>query len=216
MLQAIYWAIEQEVNIINMSFGFDNDDLKVDEALGLARSKKILIFAAMANEGIYKKAAWPARVSDDAIGIHSCVDMGKISSSFTPMLVERDSNFMVVGEGIIAHWPNAKGGGFHPVEGTSFATPVAVSMAALILAFANQTRCRKLREESKKKVRVEALGLNWGMRRVLEAISEKSTDGYLWINPMLLWAKFPEDGEDDTVEAMREHGWRLIRKALKK
>jgi hypothetical protein len=89
-------------------------------------------------------------------------------------------------------------------------------MAALILAFANQTRCQKLREESKKKVHVEALGLNWGMRRVLEAISEKSVDGYLWISPMLLWTKFPDDGDEDTAVAMREHGWKVIRKALRK
>ncbi|KAI9652610.1 MAG: hypothetical protein M1821_008357 [Bathelium mastoideum] len=216
VVKAIHWAIEQKVNIINMSFGFDNVNLKVDEALRLAQTQGILIFAAMANGGIYEKAAWPGRVSNDAIGIHSCVDMGKTSSSFTAMPVERDSNFMVIGENIIAHWPKAKGGGFRPVEGTSFATPVAVSIAALILAFANQGRCRKLREESEKKVRVEELRVNSGMRRVLEAISEKSTDGYLWINPKLLWAKFPEDGEEDTAEAMREHGWKLIREALKK
>lgn len=216
MLQAINWAIKKEVKIINMSFGFDNFDLKVDEALRLARNQSILIFAAMANEGMYKPAAWPARKSDDVIGIHSCVEMGKVSSRFTPQCVEGNSNFMVVGEGIIAHWPTAKGGGFRPVEGTSFATPVAVSMAALILAFANQKRCRKLWEENKKKVRVEELGSNSGMRRVLQEISELSTDKYLWIDPMLLWARFPEDGEDNTVEAMREHGWKVIRRALKK
>lgn len=89
-------------------------------------------------------------------------------------------------------------------------------MAALILAFVNQKRCKKLREEIEKEVRVKELGSNAGMRRVLQDISEKSTDGYLWINPILLWAKFPEDGEDDTVEAMRAHGWKVIRRALRK
>lgn len=216
MLQAICWAIEQKVKIINMSFGFDNYDLILDEALRQARSQNILIFAAMANEDIYKKAAWPARESEDAIGIHSCAEMGKTSSPFTPKPVERNPNFMVLGEGIIAHWPTDKGGGFRLVEGTSFATPVAVSMAALILAFVNQKRCKKLREEIEKEVRVKELGSNAGMRRVLQDISEKSTDGYLWINPILLWAKFPEDGEDDTVEAMRAHGWKVIRRALRK
>lgn len=205
-----------KVNIINMSFGFDESDPELDEALRLAQSKDILIFAAMANEGIYKAAAWPARDSDNTIGIHSCAEMGKTSSPFTPKPSHERLDFMVLGENIFAHWLTGKGGGFRPVEGTSFATPVAVSMAALILAFTNQKVCRKLREETEKKVRVKDLGSNRGMRRLLRAISEVSTDRYLWINPMLLWATFPEEGAEDTPGAMREHAWRVIHRALKK
>ncbi|KAH6892530.1 hypothetical protein B0T10DRAFT_458239 [Thelonectria olida] len=151
-----------------MFFGFDGVDMRVDDALGFARDKGILIFAAMANGGIYDKAAWPARESKDAIGIHSCTEMGKKSSNFTPMPVDRNPNFMVIGEQIIAHWPTAKRGGFRDAEGTSFATPVAVTMAALILAFVNQTRCQKLREECEEKVKVKELWQNWGMTSVGE------------------------------------------------
>lgn len=215
LLQAIKWAIEQTVDIINLSFGFARPDREVNDALRLARDRGILIFSAMANHGIYKKAAWPARESNAVIGIHSCVDMGKTSSEFTPRLVQRNSNFMVIGERIIAHWPAAKGGGFRAVEGTSFATPVAAAIAALILAFANQTRCQKLREESQRKVEVKELWRNSGMTRVLEKISEKSADGYSWIDPMLLWATFPEDDEEDTPKTVREHGWKVICRALR-
>ncbi|MCJ1461420.1 hypothetical protein MMC07_000017 [Pseudocyphellaria aurata] len=51
VVKAIFWAIEQKVMIINMSFGFDKADPEVEEALKLARRQKILVFAAMANEG---------------------------------------------------------------------------------------------------------------------------------------------------------------------
>ncbi|MCJ1461421.1 hypothetical protein MMC07_000018 [Pseudocyphellaria aurata] len=132
------------------------------------------------------------------------------------MPVPGNYNFMVVGEGIIAHWPTKKGGGFRPVEGTSYATAVAVSIAALILAFANQNRCRKLRKESEKTVCVEELRDIAGMERVLHSISKEPIDrGYLWINPMLLWAEFPED-EDESAEAIRQYGWKKICNALQK
>ena len=199
-----------------MSFGFRRADHEVDEALKSARDKGILVFAAMGNEGMYENAGWPARDSNVAIGIHSSVETGKRGSSFTPELVKKNSNFMVTGEGIIAHWLTAKGGGFRPVEGTSFATPIAVAMAALILAFANQKLCGDLRKKSGKQVKVEELWQIQGMSKMLEAISKKSTDGYLWINPKLLWAEYSDDGDEDTVVAVREHGWKVIRTALKK
>lgn len=218
-LQAIDWAIAEGASIINMSFGFKKASLNLEKALERARSGRVLVFAAMANEGMYEGAAWPARESTDAIGIHSCKEDGKTSSEFTPMPVADNKNFMVVGEGIAAHRTMRKGGGFCYARGTSFATPVAVSMAADILAFASQTRadCRAARQRSDEVVDVGRLWTNEGMIKVLdkcsdEALERSQQSAYRWIDPRLLWKTFPEDGDDDEVG----HGWRTIRRALEK
>lgn len=201
-----------------MSFGFDGPNSEVRTALKRAHDNRILIFAAMANGGAFKPAAWPAN-SDLVIGIHSCVDQGKMSSHFTPRPVEKtpNYNFMVVGQDIPAHWLEDKGGGYRSVEGTSFATPVAVAMAALILAFANQTKYWTLRKTCERKLsdhgwgaKVESLWLNEGMGRVLEAISIKTSGGYRSISPELLWRNCCE-GDANSI---REHAWNEIYKAL--
>lgn len=216
VVKAIEWAIQMKVDIINMSFGFQDRVADIGDALKSARTKGILVFAAMANEGMHSSAAWPASKCNEAIGIHSCIATGKTSSSFTPNLVKNNKNFMVVGENILAHWLTTKGGGFRVIEGTSFATPVAVAMAALVLAFVNQSRikCMAELETAKKSVDVKRLWENSGMIDLLEKVSEKSPDGYLWIDPRLLWRKYLKDGEEETLDTSRAHGWKTIRKAL--
>jgi hypothetical protein len=223
-MQAIQWAIGEKVDIINLSLGFDDSDTTVCSALEEAQSKKILIFAAMANGGVHEKAAWLAR-SNLVIGIHSCVDMGARSSIFTPKPVTSppNYNFMVIGEHIPAFGLVAKRRGDCYVEGTSFATPVAVAIAALILAFANQIRCRKPREKCEEKLKTRGvhwryLWLNEGMGRVLEAISEPDS-GYLSISHKLLWKEYQDERDTDedsmgTTQAMRDHGWKVILDAL--
>ncbi|KAI1299920.1 hypothetical protein F5Y03DRAFT_243836 [Xylaria venustula] len=211
--KAIEWAIEQ------MSFGFKKvtPDVKVVEQwLKKCKDNGILVFAAMANSAMYTKAAWPARASVDAIGIHSCTETGKLSSGFSPKRIKGNPNFMVIGEDIPAHWLTEKGGGFRLVKGTSFATPVAVAIAALILAFTRQIRGEEERKESAVKVDLGYLKENWGMMKIFEKISEKSDDKYFWINPMLLWKDFPGDGDEKTIEGSRKHGWKVIREALTK
>lgn len=207
-----------------MSFGFDyveGEVLEVFEALkraqSITRKKKTVVFAAMSNEGMGKKAAWPARDSSDAIGVHSCNWEGTQRSSFTPRHIPRNSNFMVVGEDIPVHQLQAKGGGFCLASGTSFSTPIAVSMAALIMGFVNQKRCKKERQETEKLVRLDALWETWGMIRMLEKISEENIDnaGYSWIDPKLLWKDY-RDRPGSTNEMARAHAWRVIQEALEK
>jgi hypothetical protein len=210
------WAISKEVDIINMSFGFDKVETEVDDALQHAREKKILVFAAMANEGIRRNAAWPAREQRVAIGIHSCISTGGgRHSDFTPLPVNNNLNFMVVGENINTHWLTAKGGGFRISDGTSFATPVAVAMAALILAFVNQKRCEMNKKECG---RINFIRENWGMIAVLEKISAKF-NGYSWIDPELLWAERALDDKDEwdqwlPGEGSKKRAWKVVRKAL--
>lgn len=190
-----------------MSFGFDDYMNEVGNALDEARDAGIIVFAAMSNNGRHRRAAWPARTAENAIGIHSCGVMGTSRSDFTPDPIKDNNNFMVVGEAIIAHQLTVKGGGFTTVDGTSFATPVAVSMAALILGFANQAACKELETL----YNVKELRSKWGMRNVLYEISEGSGH-YSWIRSALLWHRcFFEENEKQLI---RDWGLRTIRTAL--
>ncbi|KAH8698087.1 hypothetical protein GQ44DRAFT_733414 [Phaeosphaeriaceae sp. PMI808] len=205
--RAIEWAIEQQVHIINMSFGFPRENKDVEEALKLAYQNNILVFAAMSN-------VWPAKELQLCIGIHSCTVGGKRSSDFTPRLVDNNPNFIVPGENIPVHWPSSKGGGFRYAHGTSFATPVAVAMGALILTFINQDACEDDREDfaaSQQEVSLDDLGKPWNMARILSEVSYSIDIKYSSISPELLWEGFEGDGGLQS----REHAWKIIKNSLK-
>lgn len=214
--KAIDWAREQKVDIINMSFGFHDSHKEVKAALNRAvRDSKILVFAAMSNDGNNSQhAAWPARDPNLAIGVHSCDKWGRKTSGFTPRYVHGSHNFMFVGEEVITQWPEAKGGGFRLDEGTSFAAPAVAAMAALILAFAWQHMCRKDREDAETLIDLEELRELGGMEKVLERISEKDeTLRYSYIHPRLLWKGFnPSFAEDRTK--VRQHAWDIMVESL--
>ncbi|KAK7704099.1 hypothetical protein SLS64_008657 [Diaporthe eres] len=213
--KAIDWAREQKVDIINMSFGFYESHRDVKAALNRAvRDSKILVFAAMSNDGNNSQhAAWPARDPNLAIGVHSCDKYGRKTSGFTPRYVHGSHNFMFVGEEVITQWPEAKGGGFRLDQGTSFAAPAVAAMAALILAFAWQHMCRKEREDAE--VDLEELRELGGMEKVLERISEKDeTLRYSYIHPRLLWKDLsPRLAEDKSQ--VRQHAWKVIVESLR-
>lgn len=216
--KAIDWAREQKVDIINMSFGFQDIHKDVKAALNKAvRDSKILVFAAMSNGGNNSlNAAWPAREPTLAIGVHSCNKYGRKSSDFTPGEISRSHNFMFVGEEVITQWPQAKGGGFRLDEGTSFAAPAVAAMAALILAFALQHICEKERKHAEGEVELEELRELGGMEKVLERISQKDeTSRYSYIHPRLLWKDFKlNPSHDEYKSRARQHAWRVIEESL--
>jgi hypothetical protein len=214
----VEWAIAQNVHIINLSLGYRNSDPTTLESLRAsldrARAQKILVFAASSNEGLHEQVAWPASDLQYAIGIHSSTDAGKESDTTAPPL-RGSYNFMVVGERILSHWPTVNGGGFRLCTGSSFAAPVATAIAAIILAFTWQTRCKKEREKAAKKVRLDDLRTNWGMAKVLSRISKTKGDFHS-ISPQLFWEDYHdlEDPMQNEIES-RQHAWQIIEVALR-
>ncbi|KAL2835990.1 peptidase S8/S53 domain-containing protein [Aspergillus pseudoustus] len=211
---AVNWAIEQKVHIINMSLGFRNkkhESMKsLKEALASARAHKILVFAAASNEGLHEPTAWPATEREYAIGIHSSTDAGKESNT-TATPVEGSLNFMVVGEQILSHWPTDNGGGFRLCTGSSFAAPVATAIGALILAFTRQYRCKPERREVSREIDLDELHTNLGMAKVLKRISERRND-YHWIASKLFWREYHDLSDPG---ASRKYAWGIIERALK-
>ncbi|KAI0974500.1 ankyrin [Xylaria arbuscula] len=224
---AIEWAMEKKVDIINLSLGFSAPH-QLRRIVEKAKESGILIIAAMSNTGNYGTAEdvqnWPAREFDEAIGIHSCKPKGTFPSEFTPPAIPGNPNFMVAGEAIVVHkFPYSVGvqlpavtEWFELVAGMSYVTPVATCMAVLILTFVKQEVCQGLRREARKN------GLNVNtllkdhrhMAAVLRAVG-KPTWGYLWISPELLWTGFRPPAGGKVAEASREYAWNIICRALK-
>lgn len=57
VIEAIYWAIEQDVNIINMSFGMKEDSQALHNAIKDAYNHGILLIAAAGNQGMVEYPA---------------------------------------------------------------------------------------------------------------------------------------------------------------
>ncbi|KAL2836698.1 peptidase S8/S53 domain-containing protein [Aspergillus pseudodeflectus] len=216
--KAVEWAIERKVHIINLSLGYRHSDPATMESLRAsldrARAHKILVFAAASNEGLHESVAWPASDLQYAIGVHSATDAGKESDTTAPPL-RGSYNFMVVGERILSQWPTGNGGGFRLCTGSSFAAPVMTAIAALILAFTWQTRCKKEREKVIKKIRLDDIQTNSGMARVLSRISKIKGDFYS-VSPQLFWEDYHdlEDLMQNEIES-RQHAWQIIEAALR-
>ncbi|KAF4451363.1 ankyrin repeat domain-containing protein [Fusarium austroafricanum] len=187
--EALNWAIENKVNIINMSLGFSEDgSFELTRTLTKANSDGIIVFAAAANHGNRDPIAWPAR--DRLLSI--CVTSGDERnhlSNFAPSTNREFPIFVTHGQEVCSHWP---GGGFRKMSGTSVSTPIAVGMAAMILAFMNKTNSFSLEEKRKSldRTREWRIRSTTGMGRMLEHMC-RDINGLKILSPKLMWERPP-------------------------
>src|SRR5271156_5432039 len=99
-----------EVNIISMSFAFDDEIPEIQEAMRYATFKNVLLFAAASNNNGNKTIpiGYPARVRDHVICINSSSSQNH-RSTFSPSGRKDRKNFSVVGEGLEAAWAPTQG-----------------------------------------------------------------------------------------------------------
>jgi hypothetical protein len=184
-------------------------------ALLEARDKNVVVFAATSNEGTHERVAWPANDSGLAIGVHSCKDGGGQKSEFTAQPSDYGENFMVVGKGILSQRLTSNGGGFCKCEGSSFATPVAAAIGALVLAFTQQAVCYEDRKKADTVINHGKLYSISGMIKLLKAISTQPEYGSYWsLSTRMLWATYVgcNDPNEDEQQA-RQHAWGVIKTA---
>ena len=168
-----------------MSIGFVDHEPVIANALEEVAGQ-VLVFAAVSNQGANagkQSVTFPARRDEYVIGIGSATGDGK-KSDFTPDHRPRSrTNFSALGEAVEPRWPALlKDGKRRFLTGSSFATPVAAAIAALILEFAQQGPLSKIPNR-------EMLKQIGGMREVLQAMSKES-DGYYFITPWILLSTF--------------------------
>jgi hypothetical protein len=182
--KAIKWAIEQQVDVISMSFGWDHEMPEVGEQIDRARAKGILLFAAASNDGDFtpKHGVYPAS-HHLVYCIYSCRGLGN-SSEFNPRFTDDAAKFMFPGEDLaILETNNKPVTGTVRQSGTSFATPIAAGIAAMILDLARLT-LEDSEEVERRLKKVE------GMTAILRAMSTGARDGgYYHIQPWTLLGK---------------------------
>lgn len=141
LLQAItYFSTGKgRVDIINMSFGFHKYETKllpILTAIRAARDKGVVIFAAAGNDGGNKRVFWPAALHDggNLIRVNSSDGNGS-PSGFNPD-PEVGRKICTLGEGVPSCEPDPKDQSQMLYRsGTSFATPIAAAIAAIVLGF---------------------------------------------------------------------------------
>lgn len=127
VISAIEWSIDQQVDIINMSFGIENDDSRLHEIVKKAVENKIIIVASAGNTfGMYTE--YPAKY-EEVLSI-SAVDE---NMNLFKYAAKGKIDFVAPGVDIEA----ARIGSFSEQErlsGTSFATAYATAIIATLLS----------------------------------------------------------------------------------
>ncbi|KAI6774887.1 hypothetical protein HG530_001645 [Fusarium avenaceum] len=174
--QAIRWAaLEAEVDIISMSFGFPHDDDAISKAIEDAeRSRDIIFLASAGNNAAYQREAFPARhrASNPPITDRNDVVLGTFGDNLPPRL--NDEITQRFGSHIC-----------HP--GSSIATAVAAGIAASTIAYAD-VLSTVLGMQTEKDL-VKCLKRTEGMRRLLEKMAPDQTGHYRFINPIWFWSE---------------------------
>ncbi|KAH6987025.1 hypothetical protein EDB80DRAFT_881462 [Ilyonectria destructans] len=129
---------EKEVHIISLSFGFPNVDQSLEPirpAILKAHAADVPIFAAAGNKGKGYPISFPACM-DEVISVGS-TDGNSKASDFVPTL-QPGKRLCAIGEGINAAWISEgkrSDSTMAQKAGTSYATSVAASVAAMIVDF---------------------------------------------------------------------------------
>lgn len=126
ILRAIYYAVQNRANVMNMSFNFSSNSNELDTAVKYAQSKGVIVVASAGNDGKYE-FVYPGALPS-VIDVASTSDQDT-QSAFTnygmpPVFMSAP------GEGIMTLYP---WGTYAAGWGTSFSTPFVAGTAALML-----------------------------------------------------------------------------------
>ncbi|MGM7702986.1 cell wall-binding repeat-containing protein [Pseudalkalibacillus sp. Hm43] len=125
VIEGIYYAVDQDVDIINLSLGMYNNSQALNEAIQYATSKDILVVAAAGNDNV-DRTVYPAAYPE--VLAVSSVKTG----------TEEKAHFANYGSGVDVVTPGTEifstfPGGYGYMEGTSMSTPMVSSLAAMLI-----------------------------------------------------------------------------------
>ncbi|TRX94162.1 hypothetical protein FHL15_004930 [Xylaria flabelliformis] len=206
VVQAVDWAIKNEVDIINMSFGSEFDDINVADALDRAcnaKRKKTILLAAASNNGRNSKRTFPAR-HEGVIAIHSLDGKGNDEGGMNPSRKGYFENFGTLGLGIKTLWDRLPPHLESSVDawtttattkyksGSSYATPIAAGIVANCIEWIDYMWARG----SLNTHQYASLRKPKGIRLMLKKQSEVVGD-ILSVAPWILWREDHSDPMND-------------------
>lgn len=175
LFKAIEAAIEEEVNIISMSFGFPAYDKHLEgiqRAIGKASSARILMFCAASNGGGNTSIAYPAN-QNEVICVNSANGLG-CPSEYNPGEAQEGRNLCALGEAVKSSWPKLQQ---QRKSGTSFATPIAAALAAVVLDYVRQNM------PDSDEFMISKLQMRKGMLEVLVKLMSRKRSDYYYLDP---------------------------------
>ncbi|KJX93960.1 hypothetical protein TI39_contig4230g00001 [Zymoseptoria brevis] len=173
--RALDWAMEHEVDLINMSFGFEGppEDGRLQRKLLEVYGKGIKMFAAAANHGRNAPRAYPAS-AHEVICVNASSERGAWIDDINPSRTAYPDHWNTLGSGI----KFVEGGRETYKSGTSYATPLAVGIVANTIDVVRWLHDQDLLSPNQ----VEDLQTYAGIKGLM---TKMSTDGFL--APWILW-----------------------------
>jgi len=127
ILRAVYYAVQNGANIINMSFDTLTGSMELTKAMDYANQNNVICVASAGNDGI-EEIVYPAAIQNDVMGVASTSDWDTRStfSNYGNAIVW----VAAPGEGIITTYPFST---YAASWGTSFSAPFVSGTCALVL-----------------------------------------------------------------------------------
>lgn len=126
VLRALYYAVQNGANVINMSFDLPNSSNALQQAITYANQHGVVCVASVGNDG-QNTAVYPAAYGGNVMGIASVSNSGSLSSfsNYGKMVFAG-----APGEGVVTTYPLAS---YAAGWGTSFSAPFVSGGVALLL-----------------------------------------------------------------------------------
>jgi len=127
IIRAIYYAVQNKANVINMSFDLKVKSTELANALNFATNHNVIGVASAGNDGL-QEIVYPAALQKNAMGVASTNDFDQRStfSNYGDQVVW----VAAPGENIISTYPF---GAYATSSGTSFSAPFVSGTASLLL-----------------------------------------------------------------------------------
>ena len=127
IVAALYYAVQHQANVVNMSFDVSTPSAALSQAVSYANQNSVVLVAAAGNENT-NAPVYPAALNGNVMGIASTTNWD-VRSSFSNY-GNTDVWIAAPGEYVISTFP---GGTYGSASGTSFSSPMVAGTVALML-----------------------------------------------------------------------------------
>jgi len=169
IIAALYYAVQHNANVVNMSFDLSYSSPALSQAISYANNAGVVLVAAAGNENTSARV-YPAAMNGYVVGIASTTDWDS-RSSFSNY-GSSDVWIAAPGESIISTYP---GGTYGSESGTSFSSPLVAGTVALMLSAKQSGFNQSQAAKALANAQVLTPDLNHGRLNVYQAVSA-------WVN----------------------------------